>query len=65
MSFDYVETEMIKDIKEIETDRIVGVSPVKYSSTPYLFLLSKMSRWTTGQLIAADAGRMLGKVRYA
>jgi NAD(P)-dependent dehydrogenase (short-subunit alcohol dehydrogenase family) len=65
VSFDYVETEMIKDIKEIDTDRIVGVSPVQYSSTPYLFLLSKMSRWTTGQLIAADAGRMLGKVRYA
>lgn len=63
VSFDYVETDMIKAVQTTTVDTI-GVSPVEYSSMPYLFLLSKMSRWISGQMIAADAGRMLGKVRY-
>lgn len=64
VSFDYVETDMIKAVKATTTD-IIGIAPVEYSSMPYLFLLSQMSRWISGQIIAADAGRMLGKVRYA
>lgn len=64
VSFDYVNTDMIKGIKTSEVG-IVGISPVEYTSFPYMFLLSEMSSWTTGQIIAADAGRMLGKVRYA
>jgi len=64
VSFDYVETDMIKGV-QITTVDTIGISPVEYSSLPYLFLLSNMSRWISGQLIAADAGRMLGKVRYA
>jgi len=65
VSFDYVITEMVKDIdySQFEND-IVGASPVEYTSLPYLYLLSKMSRWVTGQIIAADAGRMLSKTRY-
>jgi NAD(P)-dependent dehydrogenase (short-subunit alcohol dehydrogenase family) len=63
VSFDYVDTDMIKSIDQMDTDTI-GVAPVEYSPIPYLFLLSEMSRWTSGQIIAADAGRMLGKVRY-
>ena len=63
VSFDYVETDMIKAVQTTTVDTI-GVSPVEYSSMPYLFLLSQMSRWISGQMIAADAGRMLGKVRY-
>ncbi len=63
VSFDYVDTDMIKSIERMDTDTI-GVAPVEYSPIPYLFLLSEMSRWTSGQIIAADAGRMLGKVRY-
>ena len=64
VSFDYVETDMIKGVQTTTVDTI-GVSPVEFSSIPYLFLLSNMSRWISGQIIAADAGRMLGKVRYA
>jgi NAD(P)-dependent dehydrogenase (short-subunit alcohol dehydrogenase family) len=64
VSFDYVETDMIKAVQATTTD-IIGIAPVEYSSMPYLFLLSQMSRWISGQIIAADAGRMLGKVRYA
>jgi len=63
VSFDYVDTEMIASMDKMNTDTI-GVSPVEYSSVPYIFLLSKMSRWISGQIIAADAGRMLGKSRY-
>ncbi len=63
VSFDYVDTDMIKAIKTTDADTI-GISPVQYSSIPYLFALSTMSRWITGQTIAADAGRMLTKVRY-
>lgn len=65
VSFDYVNTEMIGKIDISASKDTIGVSPIDYSSMPYLFLLSKMSRWTTGQIVAADAGRMLGKVRYA
>lgn len=64
VSFDYVDTQMIKAVKADDSG-IIGISPVQYTSLPYLFLLSSRSRWITGQLIAADAGRMLGKVRYA
>lgn len=64
VSFDYVETDMIKAVQTTTVDTL-GVAPVEYSSMPYLFMLSKMSRWISGQIIAADAGRMLGKVRYA
>lgn len=63
VSFDYVDTPMIKDVK-IEDKNIIGVSPLKYTSIPYLFLLSEKSSWINGQIIAADAGRMLGKNRY-
>jgi NAD(P)-dependent dehydrogenase (short-subunit alcohol dehydrogenase family) len=63
VSFDYVDTDMIKAIKTIGADTI-GISPIEFSSTPYIFCLSSMSRWITGQTIAADAGRMLTKVRY-
>jgi NAD(P)-dependent dehydrogenase (short-subunit alcohol dehydrogenase family) len=65
VSFDYVLTEMTENIdKDQFTDGIVDVSPVEFTATPYLFLLSNMSRWITGQIIAADAGRMLSKTRY-
>lgn len=65
VSFDYVETEMTKTIDLTQfKDGIVDVSPVEFTATPYLFLLSNMSRWITGQIIAADAGRMLSKTRY-
>jgi NAD(P)-dependent dehydrogenase (short-subunit alcohol dehydrogenase family) len=63
VSFDYVDTDMIKSIKTTDADTI-GVSPIEFSSIPYIFCLSSMSRWITGQTIAADAGRMLSKVRY-
>jgi NAD(P)-dependent dehydrogenase (short-subunit alcohol dehydrogenase family) len=63
-SFDYVDTDMIKGVQTTTVDTI-GISPVENSNIPYIFLLSSMSRWITGQIIAADAGRMLGKVRYA
>ena len=63
-SFDYVDTDMIKGVQPTTVDTI-GVSPVENSNIPYIFLLSSMSRWVSGQIIAADAGRMLGKVRYA
>jgi 3-oxoacyl-[acyl-carrier protein] reductase len=64
VSFDYVETEMIKNINITGTDQIIGVSPPEYTALPYLYLLSEKSRWMTGQIIAADAGRMFGKTRY-
>jgi NAD(P)-dependent dehydrogenase (short-subunit alcohol dehydrogenase family) len=65
VSFDYVLTEMSENLdKEQFTDGIVDVSPVEFTAIPYLFLLSSMSRWITGQIIAADAGRMLSKTRY-
>jgi hypothetical protein len=54
---------MIKAVKTTTVDTI-GISPVEYTALPYLFLLSFMSRWISGQIVAADAGRMLGKVRY-
>lgn len=63
-SFDYVESEMSKSF-EINDADIVAVSPLDYSSFPFLFLISQRSRWINGQIIAADAGRMLGKSRYA
>jgi NAD(P)-dependent dehydrogenase (short-subunit alcohol dehydrogenase family) len=65
VSFDYVETEMTAGIDTSPYVKgIVGVSPVEFSAIPYCFLLSSMSRWITGQIIAADAGRMLTKSRY-
>lgn len=64
VSFDYVSTDMIKSLASTPHDDTIGISPVEYSSLPYLFALSNMSRWITGQSIAADAGRMLTKVRY-
>jgi 3-oxoacyl-[acyl-carrier protein] reductase len=65
VSFDYVETEMTSGIDTSSFVKgIVGVSPVEFSAVPYCFLLSSMSRWITGQIIAADAGRMLTKSRY-
>jgi len=64
VSFDYVQTDMIKSIQNTPHDDTVGISPVEYSSIPYLFILSSMSRWITGQTVAADAGRMLSKVRH-
>lgn len=63
VSFDYVDTDMIKAVKPTVVDTI-GISPVEYTALPYLFLLSYLGRWISGQIIAADAGRMLGKVRY-
>ena len=63
-SFDYVESDMSNSV-EVNDEDIVGVSPVDYSSFPFLFLISQRSRWINGQIIAADAGRMLGKSRYA
>jgi NAD(P)-dependent dehydrogenase (short-subunit alcohol dehydrogenase family) len=63
VSFDYVDTDMIKSVVTTTTDTI-GISPVEYTVMPYLYLLSSMSRWMTGQIVAADAGRMLGKARY-
>lgn len=63
VSFDYVDTPMIKDV-QTEDKNIIGISPVEYTSFPYLFLLSERSKWINGQIIAADAGRMLGKNRY-
>jgi NAD(P)-dependent dehydrogenase (short-subunit alcohol dehydrogenase family) len=64
VSFDYVDTDMIKAVQTTTVD-IIGIAPVEYSSIPYIFLLSDKSKWISGQIIAADAGRMLGKVRYA
>ena len=64
VSFDYVDTDMISAVQTTTVDTI-GVAPPDYPTVQYIFLLSKMSRWISGQLIAADAGRMLGKVRYA
>lgn len=64
VSFDYVSTDMIKSLNQTPHNDTIGISPVEYSSIPYLFMLSNMSRWITGQSIAADAGRMLTKVRY-
>ena len=64
VSFDYVDTEMIARVIT-DTRETIGISPVQYTTIPYLFLLSSASRWMTGQLVAADAGRMLSKVRYA
>lgn len=65
VSFDYVETEMTKTIDMTQfKEGIVDVSPIEFTATPYLFLLSSMSRWITGQIISADAGRMLSKTRY-
>ena len=63
VSFDYVDTDMIKSVTTTTVDTI-GISPVEYTVMPYLFLLSSMGRWISGQIVAADAGRMLGKVRY-
>jgi NAD(P)-dependent dehydrogenase (short-subunit alcohol dehydrogenase family) len=65
VSFDYVDTDMIRMIKNPSVEETVGVSPVTYTSIPFLFLLSSMSRWISGQMIAADAGRMLSKSRYS
>lgn len=64
-SFDYVESEMIEKMKLVKETDTIGVSPVEYSSFPFLFLISQRSKWINGQIIAADAGRMLGKSRYA
>jgi len=64
VSFDYVQTDMIGFIESPVHNDTIGISPVEYSSMPYLFTLSTMSRWITGQTIAADSGRMLTKVRY-
>lgn len=65
VSFDYVDTSMISSIDTKNTvDVTIGISPVEYTNMPYLFLLSNKSRWMTGQMLAADAGRMLGKTRY-
>jgi NAD(P)-dependent dehydrogenase (short-subunit alcohol dehydrogenase family) len=64
VSFDYVDTEMITNVKKIDETQILGVSEVSFTCLPYLFLLSERSRWMTGQIVAADSGRMLGKTRY-
>ena len=64
VSFDYVSSEMTENIKFSGVDQIIGVSPLENTALPYLFLLSERSRWMTGQMLAADAGRMLGKTRY-
>jgi 3-oxoacyl-[acyl-carrier protein] reductase len=65
VSFDYVETDMTSKIDmSLYTKGIVDISPVEYTAIPYIFLLSDFSSWITGQIIAADAGRMLTKTRY-
>ena len=68
VSYDYVETEMVKNMKVNDKDLndkdIISVSPVEHTATPYIFLLSSRSKWINGQIIAADAGRMLSKTRY-
>ena len=64
VSFDYVDTNMIKEINVSKDNGTLGVSPVGFTAIPYLYLLSDRSRWITGQIVAADAGRMLGKTRY-
>ena len=55
---------MIIDIDVSKVTDTIGVSPVSFTAIPYLYLLSDRSRWITGQIVAADAGRMLGKTRY-
>ena len=52
---------MIKDVKTEDKNII------EYSCRIYIFSLSLLlerSKWINGQIIAADAGRMLGKNRY-
>ena len=68
VSFDYVVTEMTETIvRHLETKvdglgGIVGVSPVENTVIPYLYLISDTSKWMTGQIISADAGRRLSRV---
>jgi NAD(P)-dependent dehydrogenase (short-subunit alcohol dehydrogenase family) len=69
VSFDYVSTRMTKDIvgsseekREALTKEVVGVSPSLNAVVPYIYLVSKASRWMTGQVIEADAGRRLSRV---
>jgi NAD(P)-dependent dehydrogenase (short-subunit alcohol dehydrogenase family) len=65
VSFDYVDTDMLRMIKNPSVDATAGISPLSFTPIPFLFLLSSMSRWISGQVIAADAGRMLSKTRYS
>lgn len=69
VSFDYVSSRMTENIvgsniekREALTTEIVGVSPSINAVVPYIYLISKASRWMTGQVIEADAGRRLSRV---
>ena len=71
VSFDYVKTDMTDFIlqnyerKGIPADSdTVGISPVEATVTPFLFLASSASKWMSGQLVAADAGRQLTRATY-
>ena len=71
VSFDYVSTEMTGAIishfetnKTDDLDGIIGVSPVENTVIPYLYLISEASKWMTGQVLSADAGRRLSRVVY-
>ena len=71
VSFDYVATGMTESIidnfeknKTDDLDGIVGVSPVENTVIPYFYLISDTSKWMTGQVLSADAGRRLSRVVY-
>ena len=71
VSFDYVMTDMTKPILDhlektgtSEFQGIVGVSPVENSVVPYIYLISDASKWMTGQVVGADAGRRITRVVY-
>ena len=71
VSFDYVSSPMTKDLvgsnkekRESLTEEIIGVSPALNAVVPYIYLLSNASRWMTGQVIEADAGRRLSRVAH-
>ncbi len=70
VSFDYVATEMTETIvghlqtKVDGLGGIVGVSPVENTVMPYLYLISDTSKWMTGQVVSADAGRRLSRLAH-
>ena len=71
VSFDYVKTDMTNFIlqnyeeKGIPADKdTVGISSVEETVTPFVFLASSASKWMSGQIVAADAGRQLTRVTY-
>ena len=71
VSFDYVLSPMTKDLvgndkekRETLTREIIGVSPALNAVVPYVYLVSNASRWMTGQVIEADAGRKLSRVAH-